>query len=263
MYRTVIARQIKTMTMTNTPPILSTKIAQNTSLRKYIKDIYIKTGSGFATSLSASMITPFVGGLLSIAVPIPVICIGTIGFSFYSVYKMAELETKTIKTNDGLYEEKNILKEKWYNAFCIANGITISPLIGVVLMTNPIILPIALTTTAATFAGATYVAINQKDLNLIQYQGPLVGGVCGLIASSIVQIIAHLSGFHMFGIVLDLVTTGASVAIFSCLIAVDTQIAIKNYYDEKLDSINASMELLLDATNLLTDFIKIFKNTSN
>jgi FtsH-binding integral membrane protein len=129
-------------------------------------------------------------------------------------------------------------------------------------MTNPIILPIALSATATTFAGATFVALNQKDLNLVQYQGPLIGGVCGLIGSSLVQIIAHLCGFHTFGSTLDLITTGASVIIFSSLIAVDTQIAIQDYYDKKLDSIRASTSLLLDATNLLIDFIKIFSEIS-
>ena len=237
---------------------MSEKILQNTSLRKYIKDIYIKTGCGFSTSLATSMVAPFIGGTLATVVPLSVIgglWLGNFGFNFYSIYKMSQLKTNTIEKEDGLYEKYNLEKERWYKAFCISNGITLSPLIGITMITNPIILPIALTTTVTTFAGATYVALMQKDLNLVQYQGPLIG-------SSIVQLIAHLYGFHTFGSTLDLITTGASVVIFSSLIAVDTQIAIQNYYDKQLDSIRASTELLLDATNLLIDFIKILGEIS-
>ena len=67
---------------------LSEKIIKNTSLRKYIKDIYIKTGGGFTASIATSMVVPFIGGALTTVMPLPVIgglWLGNVGFSFYSI----------------------------------------------------------------------------------------------------------------------------------------------------------------------------------
>jgi FtsH-binding integral membrane protein len=254
-----ITRQFKTVAIKKELNI-SEKISQNNSLRKYIKDIYIKTGCGFTASLATSMVIPFVA--LTTEMPLSVMCgiwLGNVGFNFYSSHKMLQLETNTIEKEDGLYEEYNLKKERWYKVFCISNGIILSPVIGITMITNLIILPTALTATASTFAGATYVALNQKDLNLVQYQGPLIGGVWGLIGASLVPIGAHLCGFHTFGSTLDLIITGGSVIIFSSLIAVETQVAIKNYNDKQLDSIIVSLKLLLNASILLIDFINILE----
>jgi len=56
--------------------------------------------------------------------------------------------------------------------------------------------------------------------------------------------------------------TGVSLLTFTGLVAADTQLAIKGYKEKALDSINTSIELLLDATNILIDMIKIFSEVS-
>ena len=48
-----------------------------------------------------------------------------------------------------------------------------------------------------------------------------------------------------------------STVVFNGLIAVDTQKAIEYYSNRALDSVKVAVELLLDATNLLIDIIKI------
>lgn len=180
---------------------------------------------------------------------------------------MGKLQTKTFAKEDGLYEEKNDAKELWYKLFSISNGISLAPLVGITLATNPVVIPIATAVTVGTFGGASYVALNQKDMNLVKYQGPLIGGVVGLIGASLVQLGAIYMGYGSYASQLDLLTTGASTVIFTGLVAADTQVAIKDYEEKKLDSINVCTELLLDATNLFIDFIKIFshiiKNKTN
>ena len=48
-----------------------------------------------------------------------------------------------------------------------------------------------------------------------------------------------------------------STLIFTGLIAIDTQKAIEDYDNKQLDSVKIATELLLDAVNLLIDFVKI------
>jgi len=54
-----------------------------------------------------------------------------------------------------------------------------------------------------------------------------------------------------------MISTAASTVIFTGLIAADTQKAIQDYSNKTLDSIKVSVELLLDATNLFIDILKI------
>ncbi len=238
---------------------LFTKINEDKGLKKYMRDIYFKSGTGFTTTLVTSMAVP----LALTHVPLTLSAAGGLylanfGFSLYSIFQMGKLQTKTIAKEDGLYEEKNEAKELWYKLFSISNGISLAPLVGLTLATNPVVIPIATAVTIGTFGGASYVALNQKDMNLVKYQGPLIGGVFGLIGASLVQLGATYMGYGSFATQLDLLTTGASTVIFTGLVAADTQVAIKDYAEKKLDSVNVCTELLLDATNLFIDFIKIF-----
>ena len=242
---------------------LFAKINEDKGLKKYMRDIYFKSGTGFTTSLVTSMAVP-----LALAhIPLSATAVGglylaNVGFSFYSIYKMGGMTTNTITKDDGLYEEKNEDKELWYKLFSVSNGITLAPLVGITLATNPVVIPIATAVTIGTFGGASYAALRQKDMTMVKYQGPLLGGVCGLIGASVVQLGASYFGYHTVASDLDIIATGASTVIFTGLVVADTQAAIKDYEEKKLDSINVCTELLLDATNLLIDFIKIFSRVT-
>jgi FtsH-binding integral membrane protein len=183
--------------------------------------------------------------------------IANVGLSFYTIYKMSKYNSKTIEKDDGLYEETNDNKEFWYKTFCVSNGITIAPLVGLTLMTNPVAIPLATVATLSTFGGATYAALKQTDTNLVQYQGPLIGCLWGLIGTGIAQMIAINMGYSSLANTMDLFATIGSVGVFTALVAVDTQKAIDDYSNKELDSTKVCVELLLDATNLFIDFIKL------
>ncbi len=75
--------------------------------------------------------------------------------------------------------------------------------------------------------------------------------------SGLVKLTAIGLGFSSFASNLDMISTAASTVIFTGLIAADTQKAIQDYSNKTLDSIKVSVELLLDATNLFIDILKI------
>lgn len=81
--------------------------------------------------------------------------------------------------------------------------------------------------------------------------------MCGLIVSGLVQLGALGLGYNSFASHLDLITTLVSTVVFTGSIAVDTRKAIEDYSNRSLDSVKVAVELLLDATNLLIDIIKI------
>jgi len=238
---------IKTITL----PILD----KNEGLRDYLTKIYKKTGEGFLTTLTIGSMTT----LLYTASPVLGIgsTLASIPFSFYSIYKIGKLETKTIIQDDKIKEIENEEKNKWYNYFSISNGILISPAILYSLTISPVVLPITLVCTGGVFGASTYYALNKKDLSLIKYHGPLVGCLGGLIATGFGNLALMFLGYHQLANTISLGTAVVGTAVFSGLIAVETQMAIKSFGEQKLDSTGTALALLLDVTNLFLDLLKI------
>ncbi len=236
------------------------EINKNEKLKIYIKDIYKYSGYGFSGSIATSLAT---GGLAtssimyapSLFVPLCGLWIGNVGFSFYSLYKISKMQSTTSNDLTEIIPQE---KKKWYKLFCISNGITLAPLVTMSFAIHPMIMPLALTSTIGTFAGASYYALKQNNLDAIKWQAPLIGCVTGLIGSSIVQIGASFIGYTTFAHNLDIISTLISTGVFTGLIVADTQQAIKDFQEKKLDSINTSIDLLLDGTNLFINLIKIF-----
>lgn len=230
-------------------------VDKNEGLRDYLTKIYTKSCIGFATTLLIGILNTLFFSYM------PVISctlwISSIPLTFYTLHKISKLESKTLIKNNKLAEEENLKKNNWYNYFSISNGLLISPAILYSITINPIILPISLVSTVGVFGTSTYYALHKKDLSLINYHGPLIGCVGGLFATGIVQFGLLMLGFHE---AFNLVNLGSSVvgtAVFTGLIAVDTQLGIKSFDEQKLDSTNVAVNLLLDITNLFLDLLEI------
>lgn len=238
------------------------QIDKNTGLRNYLTNVYKKSGCGFATSLGVGTIAPVMVFGLGLAPIVPALWIANIPFSFYSIYKITKLETNTLVINDMLVEKENNEKTKWFNLFSLSNGLMISPAIFYSWTISPYIMPIALACTGGVFAASTLYALKKTDLSLVGLQGPLIGCVGGLICAGLVQLCMQGFGYHNMAWSLSLGTSVISTGIFSALIAVDTQLAIKSYEEQKLDSTGVALNVLLDATNLFLDLLKIIGEIS-
>jgi len=238
-------------------------IDSNYGLRTYMKDVYKYSGLGFGTTLVVGSTVPLIIGAIPTLLPYAIpIWIGNVCFGFYSINKISKIRTlintqKDKKGKEYYTEEIDSDKKLWYSLFSISNGITISPALGAAMALSPTILPTAIIGTFGVFGGATMYALNKKDFKAASWQAPLIGCVTGLIGASLVQIGFGLAGNHQIFHIMDMGITGVSLLTFTGLVAADTQNAIKSYYDKTLDSINTSVELLLDATNILLDLIKV------
>lgn len=249
-----------------TKPTQSTqldKINKNEGLKLYMGDIYKKSGFAFAGSLGVSLISvPLVEslGLISYS---PILWIANIPTSFYFIYKMSKLNTETKEVSGHLYETENSEKTKYFNMFTISNGITLSPLVAITMASNPTVIPVALACTVGVFSASSLYALKRTDLSLCNYEAPLMGCVGGLIVSGLAQILMHFMGLNSFAHSIDTVTTLFSTAVFSGLVAVNTQLAIKSYEEKNLDSVGMALQLLLDATNLFINLVKLLSKFKN
>lgn len=238
------------------------KIKTNNGLRKYMSDIYTTTGKGISTSIAIGGLTASLGYLTTIAIPQSIfylggLYVGNIFYSFYSLHKLCDMKSEVIQ-NGNEYEEKiSEKKRNLYYKFVISEGITLSPIIFLAHTISPIILPSAIIGTLGVSYGASYYSLKQKNFEVAKWQEPLIGGVFGMIAMSIVNLGAYGLGYTEVANTLNLLTTGGSLFLFTGLIAADTQKAIKDYQEGKLDSINTSIDLLLDLLNILLDIIKV------
>jgi len=236
---------------------LMDQIDKNAGLRDYLTNIYKKSGYGFGVSLCVGTVAPLAVMSMGIASVAPALWIANVPFGFYSIYKLTKLKSETINKDNKLTEKEDPEKNNWYNLFSISNGITISPAIFYSFAISPTVMPIALACTGGVFAASTMYALKKKNLSLVQYQGPLVGCVGGLICSGLVQLLMMALGYHNASWMLGMGTTVLSTGIFSALIAVDTHMAIKSYEDKQLDSVGIALNILLDVTNLFLDLLRI------
>jgi hypothetical protein len=232
-------------------------IQNNDNLKTYVTRIYKYTCVGFGTSIATSMAVSYGTTLITnpnMFTPLVIVWCCNVGFGFYSIYKMNKLQSVT---NNDMTETIPEQKKSYYKLFSISNGITLAPLVGIAFRVNPMIVPVALTGTLATFGGATYYALKQYNLDKISWQAPLVGCVTGLLCTNLLTLSASFLGFTKFASNMDFISTLVSTGVFTALIVVDTHIALQDYKNKTLDTINTTTNMLLDATNLFIDFVKL------
>jgi FtsH-binding integral membrane protein len=242
------------------------EINTNQGLRKHLLNVYKYTGTSFGTTLASGSIGLIaISTMPSLIAVAPAIWLSSIGTCFLSIYKMTKhkSEVKFDEINKYYYEEINEKKKKWFWIFSISNGIMISPIISYGLAISPLVIPSALISTAGIYAGASYWALKQTNFDALRLERPLMGCLFGIIGASIVQLGAGLTGYHELFNVIDMGVTAASLIVFTGLVEVDTQRAIENYHNRTLDTIESSLQLALDATNIFIDMIKMISKISN
>ena len=224
-------------------------INNNNKLKEYIMNIYKYSGIGFATSLASSLGTialiTSVNPSNSMMGPLGALWLGNVSLGFYSCYKINKLKSIT---NKDMSEEIPEEKKKYHKIFFVSNGISFAPFLMISYAIDPMILPIALTTTLATFGGATYYAMKQTNLNAISWQAPLRGCFVGLIGANLAILLTYSLGYTSFSDTIGLGALLVSTAVFTGFIVVDTQKAITDYKEKTLDTITTSTKLLLDST---------------
>ena len=133
-------------------------------------------------------------------------------------------------------------------SFTTVSGLTLGPILYRYLSVNPSIVVQALVMTAITFFALTaYVIISRKDFSFMS--GFLMTGLIVVVLSGIINM------FFMQSTMLQLVTSGASVLLFSGFILYDTSNIIRYYGTD--EHVSATLALYLDILNLFIALLSI------
>tara|TARA_Y100001970_G_C14254079_1_gene873874 strand:+ start:5267 stop:5959 length:693 start_codon:yes stop_codon:yes gene_type:complete len=133
-------------------------------------------------------------------------------------------------------------------SFTTVSGLTLGPILDRYLSVNPSIVVQALVMTAITFFALTaYVIISRKDFSFMS--GFLMTGLIVVILSGIINM------FFMQSTMFQLVTSGASVLLFSGFILYDTSNIIRYYGTD--EHVSATLALYLDILNLFIALLSI------
>lgn len=230
-------------------------INHDSNFRDYIQNIYQYTGLGFSLCLIISFILSLIMPKINREniIPIGIILIIDIIFTFYSLYIISSINSN-IKNNREIIPEK---KKIWFILFSSTCGVILYPIVQESVKINLMIFPLTLSSTIGTFVGASYYAYSRPNLDCIKWQAPLHGFVNGLILSSICHIVAVILGYSHFATILDMTISIVGIITFTGLIVADTQQAIEDYNNKKMDSINTSVKLVLDSINIFIKIINI------
>jgi len=133
-------------------------------------------------------------------------------------------------------------------SFTTVSGLTLGPILYRYLSVNPSIVVQALVMTAITFFALTaYVIISRKDFSFMS--GFLMTGLIVVILSGIINM------FFMQSTMMQLVTSGVSVLLFSGFILYDTSNIIRYYGTD--EHVSATLALYLDILNLFIALLSI------
>jgi FtsH-binding integral membrane protein len=154
-----------------------------------------------------------------------------------------------------LWSQRSPLNKLMFAAFAFITGMTIAPLIGVVLASygGVMILMKALFATICTFIAAAVFGWTTK-FNLMGMRGFLTVGLIGMIITGILGI------FMPWGNTMEMVYSGLGVLLFTGYIMFDFQ-RLKRYPENMF--IEAALQLYLDIFNLFLFILRLISSSRN
>ena len=133
----------------------------------------------------------------------------------------------------------------------------VAPFIGTINQIDPSILPMASLTTLGVFGAASAAAYALPKYSLTPYYGPLIGGVFGLVGISLAGLGANWLGYPEFAAMAHNINTYAGLGIFTCLVAADTHVAMREYKNGNPDHLETSYMFYGDFMNILIRIMDI------
>ncbi len=175
------------------------RMQQNNGLRNFLLKVYLTTGAGIAGTLVVSYATApivFTVGFFTTA------AIGLIS-SLASIVGLGmttyEVKEHTISGVSRCYTVQSTGRKLAFAGLVTGMGISLSPLIGLVMAIDSTVVPVAGLATLSTVAGASYYAYSRKD-DKIQSWGPaLYGSLSGLLLTNIVCFAMQLTNMSRCG----------------------------------------------------------------
>jgi FtsH-binding integral membrane protein len=231
-------------------------LTNNDGLLLYIKTVYFYTGIGWCLSLIVAQLMSLTISNSNIKTLQWVYLLA--GFAICLLSMIGTICPSTVQTNGNAKIEIT----PWWKIVCFlffasSLGLIMSPAIFVANNINKIIFPLAIGITNFVFFVMQIFTWTRKNMDGLEWHGPLISAVSGLIVIGFVEIILACLGFDKMSCLLSFGSSIVSVVVFSGLIFVDTLKAIDSYNKSELNAIRCAVEIVLDLVNILMDLLNI------
>ncbi|KAI5688168.1 Inhibitor of apoptosispromoting Bax1 [Leishmania braziliensis] len=140
------------------------------------------------------------------------------------------------------------LKLALFFSFALLEGMAIAPLVLMTSMKG--VLTTSILLTAAVFGGFSSAAYLAPRASMVAWQGPLFGALIGMVALSLLNV------FYPTAIAHSLILYGG-LAIFSLMVAVDTQAMIERARCGAGDHVQDAMQMFLNVVNIFVRIAQI------
>jgi len=142
-------------------------------------------------------------------------------------------------------------------SFIAFESLVVALPVAVAMTISPVIVPVSIALTVSVMGGASLFAYMRPAGSLEHWQGPLMGGLMGIIGMGLVGIGAQMiMGPNSISHLLFTIEPYVGIALFTGLTAFDTQRAILEYRKGRADPLENALSLYLNAINL---FIRIME----
>ena len=223
------------------------KLTIHAAKSRYIKDVYIHTIQSFGVFSLMTATSSIICHNVTLTPKLMISSyIGLVGFSFYKIFTFNQIPVKTTTNDVGIHEDISPVQRK-HNVYKIMGslGLINGPLALTINSINPLIIPSSIFMASGTILGATALAhtLNDKDIDIVKYQAPLLTGLWGLIGVSVLSSF----GYPILSLQNECI---AGIALFTALSASDSQAIIKSYDENKLDKYGHALNMGLNFINL-------------
>lgn len=239
----------------NPPEVSMDTLLQSPGFRQFLGRTYAYTGLGlFGTLGVATFLAPigmsmplFVGGIVS---------------SFASIFVLSwlkpEYKKNTEKGKEILYAEDSLTRRLSFVGLTGGMGVTMAPMMEMILAIDPMIVPVSLGLTASIFGGCWLFSKRCTDLSMMQWKIPVFISLGTLIGLQLFG----LGSMWFFGpnavsAIIHSVDLWGGIALFTGMTIYDMHKASKMYRKGKPDHLICAVNLYLDALNLVVRIMQI------
>ncbi len=230
----------------------TTATTREVGLTQFMSRVYARSAIGVVGSVATSC------ALMPFAMSHPLECVGFgILASFGSIFGISgikpELKSRTERNGETVhYSENPIGRELSYGVLSIGMGISLAPMMGLIVDVDPAIVPASLMITSGILGGCAYISAKYGNESLMKWKGPLMAGLGTLIVTQLVGLGSSLIfGPGIFSAMLHNVDVYGGIGLFTLFGIYDTYIARMMYKKGEADDLGCATQVYLDSMNLL------------
>lgn len=237
-------------------------IKSELGLQKYLSKVYSTTFLSLWSSFGVSYLCT----ASNIALTYPSLCIGLGGLGgFLSIFAfgLSSYQNKVMLDQQGkqfLTSVRSKPRKFFYAAFVGSFGIMMSPVLAKYFLLNPLLIPMAIGTSAWICVGSLLYALRKPKDSLLWLGGPLSGLLLSLvIMQSISGVSVWLYGPNLFSMLAFQLDIYLGSALFTAFVAYDTHAAVRNYGEGNADYLGDAMNMFLNYQNILVRVMEILR----